>query len=136
MGETREAGCELDALVAEKVMGWLGVVPEYMDVDRTRWFVPSGVPSYDVPREKVPAYSTDIAAAWTVVVELSRVGRSIGVFAESSGDYVCEIKDLDRTTDKYEYVAWTESETAPHAICLAALDVSGSSLLVEGTPNE
>src|SRR5919106_517365 len=44
---TMEAGRELDALVAEKVMGW----PDYAE------------------KNHCPEYSTDIAAAWLIVEE-------------------------------------------------------------------
>jgi hypothetical protein len=131
MGETREAGQELDAMVAEKVMGWLGVVSEFMDVDRTRWFVPSGVPSYDAPREKVPAYSTDLTAAWQVMEFLNKRGHRVGI-AWQPPHWCAFVFSVGYNSLN------SQADTAPLAICrvaLLALDDSGSSLLVEETPN-
>lgn len=59
-------GRELDALIAEKVMGWTSV--SYYDNGRGKehWgFAPKQL------QASVPRYSTDIAAAWEVVKRLS-----------------------------------------------------------------
>jgi hypothetical protein len=69
------AGPELDALVAEKVMGWQNV----QSADRLVWLGwPPGVPMVlNYPNgysgaENIPPYSTDIAAAWQVVEKMER----------------------------------------------------------------
>lgn len=56
-------GRELDALVAEKVMGWTGVGP---DVDAEIYGWPSGH-NKELGVYWVPHYSTDISAAYEVV---------------------------------------------------------------------
>lgn len=109
-------GRDLDALIAEKVMGW---TPNY----------PGGWPHppKNIPNRKkyidshdgttvIPAYSTSIEAAWEVVDKLggnmfqlhydTRYGTE-GVKGWSvilDGSVMCQFVD-----------------TAPHAICLAAL---------------
>ena len=115
-----EPGRELDALVAEKVMGY-------------RIFNP---PPIDDPWEVLPdnsrgrpvlAYSTDIAAAWEVLEKMRLLlpgqeimlyycdGWSVGALCQAAGT----IEIGDRFTD-VESVA-----TAPHAICLAAEALAG-----------
>jgi hypothetical protein len=76
---TLEAGRELDALVAEKIFGWqrrpfecnaeqrVVVPPDWTDFSVDYWL---GRDIY----EHVPAYSTDIAAAWQVVERLRDLG--------------------------------------------------------------
>ena len=105
-----EAGRELDALVAEKVMGWKDV--------NTAW------PSYGSPPEspdgwrEIPAFSTDIAAAWEVVEKLS--GPNVVDdfrLAYWGGCWRAEFQSM--------IFQYCEAPTAPQAICLAALRVLG-----------
>lgn len=105
-------GRELDALVAEKVMGWTRT--EHLGLKRTVWNIPA--PSYIEWADDPPPFSTDIAAAWEVVERL-RANYSFQISADSSSDWECylENEDLD-----ISHVS-ARSETAPHAICLAAL---------------
>jgi hypothetical protein len=96
------AGRELDALVAEKVMGW----------DRRLWagrFYWSG-PYSD--RERFSP-SMDIAAAWEVV---ERVWQEEWVLRRFLGSW--QILDGD-PLDNHRVLA--SAETAPLAICRAAL---------------
>lgn len=114
-----EAGRELDALVAEKVMGWtkrisadhtgseikvlrnMGIIYAWKDAERKE----RGL--------DVPAYSTDIAAAWQV----AEMMRGLDFRLNKDGDWVCCFGGT---------VAFCgESDTAPHAICLAALKAVG-----------
>lgn len=100
-----EAGRELDALIAEKVMG----IPE-----------DSPQMEFDGP----PAYSTDIASAWQVVEKLQAFNpfwnrAAFMDFDLSPTDpkgWTCNFGD-DNTR---EY-----ADTVPHAICLAALKMVG-----------
>lgn len=89
-------GREVDALVAEKVMGWT---------------ISEGF--YYGPGERVPAniprYSTDIAAAWEVV-EKMRGAAGFMLVNFAGGGWQADIGD-----------ACEHAETAAHAICLAAL---------------
>ena len=103
-------GPELDALVAEKVMGlgndWclhVGVHP------------PCGSPC---PID----YSTDIAAAWQVV---EKIGNASLVNHASGGAWHVEF-ELKGGSLPYD-----TGDTAPHAICLAALKAVGVELAQE-----
>ena len=103
-----KAGRELDALVAEKVMGWV----ENTDPQGCCYIEPhTGVEHHSF------APSTDIAAAWEVLdaiggnefdaeITCGMDGVSVGINRTISGDH--------------EHCA--TGDTAPHAICLAALE--------------
>jgi hypothetical protein len=101
-----KAGRELDALVAEKVMG---LPPVYG---------PTGI-KWDGP---IPAYSTDIAAAWEVVERIK------GSQPEStfSIEWIGTQWRVDFVYQNYDwYNEGDQADTAPHAICLAALKAVG-----------
>ena len=119
-----EAGRELDALVAEKVMGLEVRSITVMDSKGTH----SDVGTVDAPRrmpdgrmgvnvDKLPAYSTDIAAAWEVVEKLG-LAFELGWLPEDKGfnwdASFGEKRGSEAGTTTY-------ASTAPHAICLAAL---------------
>jgi hypothetical protein len=95
-----KAGRELDALVAEKVMGAKVV------------FV-----------ENVPYYSTDIAAAWEVMENLVSTpgpnGDHHSVQVDYSGDVVVVIDENE------DWRVSAIAGTVPLAICLAALRAKG-----------
>lgn len=98
-------GSELDLLVAEKVMG----LSPYKSFGDYRYEHNSNLRDSILPR-----YSTDIAAAWKVVEEFYR-------------DNLFEI-NWNHATKKW-HASINEhtkaSDTAPHAICLAALKCKG-----------
>ena len=108
-----KAGQELDALVAEKVIGW------QWNVDRSAFFPPGLHPMSNIFGHKVPQYSENIAEAWLVVEKLVKSGfhflllksadsgRSIATFYLGPEDR----SDTSKSADE-----------APHAICLAALE--------------
>lgn len=111
-------GRELDALVAEKVMELKNI--RKLNTEAIKDFVydrPNLITGLHVIEDLVPEYSTDIAAAWEVVERL----------AEYHGNKC----DLDY--GEFLEGLWTvrfgfgndscSAETAPHAICLAALKV-------------
>lgn len=108
------AGCDLDVLVAEKVIGLFGV--SFADGNYAK--------SNDVvtafARVPIPKYSTDVAAAWQVVEKMSGTfhffidGKWRGQL-DGKISWRCKFKPaLD--------VPFVYGETAPHAICLAALE--------------
>jgi hypothetical protein len=82
------AGKEIDALVAEKVMGWNWVfrpdnVPEYSNIDgtpngRPKYIVPPAIPAYTWNTAwmaiDLPNYSTNISDAWEVVEKMMEDG--------------------------------------------------------------
>lgn len=115
-----EPGRELDALVAEKVMG-LRVewgqdtpCPDCDEVGRycggRAWCSPCRAWYYSAYKD----YSTDIAAAWEVVERLVAGGERHFV-VEKAGAWLVRFREGD----------WLPGETAPHAICLAALRAVG-----------
>lgn len=64
----------------------------------------------------VPYYSADISAAWEVVEKLYTENFCLDRVA---GDYRCNFGLID------EYPEWDLADTAPLAICLAALKAKG-----------
>lgn len=88
------AGRELDALIAEKVMG-----------DPLQLKMALG------PRH----YSTDIAAAWEVVEKL-RTAKYELLICTFSGKWSVDVLHTGKSIDV------ANADTAPHAICLAALN--------------
>ena len=108
-----EAGREMDALVAEKVMGWKRVPHAHPEIEAAggMWLTPRG------PR-MCPAYSTDIAAAWGVVEWFTRRSYTVALHTTHSDGWVCSIRGA--------LLADTaQAPTAPLAICRAALAAVG-----------
>ena len=116
-----KAGREMDAAVAEKVMGWTLVEGSYSLCCRTPedykfviWVDserhhhrPNNMGNFNP--------STDIAAAWEVVEKIGKDGEMLF--------------DLIQHKDKWEVfiavplmIHLSEAPTAPEAICLAALE--------------
>lgn len=131
-----KAGRELDALVAERVMGWTDVKlakrPELGVLGRH---------PVRHAQEIVPHYSTDIAAAMAVVEELrswifwvQRVEAPLGQVRYSARVYTRD-KDVP-----YYFGAYYDAtaNTAPLAICLAALKAVGVEVNIDewGKPEE
>lgn len=118
MNATLQAGWELDAEVAERVMGWT-------HLDRSSGYYAVGIHPGGF-REGVPRYSTDIAAAWQVVemfqctVVIQRApspdGRVVGYRVS-----VPDITHKGKPGEPYRLAANADADTAPLAICLAAL---------------
>ena len=128
------ASAELDALVAERVMGW--------ERHRTGIFGQARFHTdrLDQPQpEDCPEFSTDIAAAWLVMdkmVELLDQNEGLRAFDgpiyKPSHRYLTEEGYplgttcwyvLVETQDSQEFVC---ADTAPLAICLAALEVANA----------
>ena len=125
-------GRELDALIAEKVMGWTDVHLHdgtAKDTKLTTLFYGEwvGRPRGEGALRRVLPYSTDIAAAWEVVekmrasysfqLQVPRLPLAGDVFDWSAVFFV-------RRTPE-EWGAFHSASTAPHAICLAALRAVG-----------
>ncbi len=112
---------ELDALVAEKVMGGLTNIKPCSLADGP------------------PHYSTDIAAAWEVVekIQSSEFSLSSGYCTSDQAKTNLRI-DIHKERNGYElqfmdrkghtYCAAYDCPTLPHAICLAALKAVGFDL--------
>lgn len=109
------AGRELDALIAEKVMGFETV--NFKSSDPHEIIVTKDAEGN--MRMAVPFYSTDIAAAWEVVEKL-RDTWAIELHGRD-GAWSCLVEEGDEVTA--HFIAIAEADTAPLAICLAALKV-------------
>lgn len=131
-------GRELDALIAEKVMGWEWYSKEKLNElgynTNKNLLLPSNIGQADgngwcAIESHISPYSTDISAAWEVVEKFSRKnGRSGGgpiINISHDGNWHCDFGGGDGTLGSG---AVAQSETAPHAICLAALKACGVEL--------
>jgi hypothetical protein len=126
---------ELDALVAEKVMGWQVCRCTPLDIDEwtatsphryTLWQEFRRGDGKRCPRCEAPTlrpYSTDIAAAWEVVEKLRAPSTTIDIRAGFLETKVWVIQHHGRQPGVHSYEA--QEKTAPHAICLAALKAIG-----------
>lgn len=130
---SKSPGRELDAEVAEKVMGmvwckcskWHGawetytVGDEYCKCDECGDSVPYPM-----------KYSTDISAAWEVVEKLRKDGIMILLQSDDDGYTVANnydgviLQGWEEAKKNFD-VCWWSSNTAPHVICLAALKAVG-----------
>lgn len=112
------AGRELDALVAEKVMGWklLGV----NGIDGCFAIVDGNSTSFALPK-----YSTDIAAAKEVADKVGLVFKQYenGWAAGEAGHMAKADGAIPQWIEMHPILRC--AKTAPHAICLAALKTVG-----------
>ena len=142
---------ELDALVAEKVMGWT-----YWRSKHGHWIVtdPDGMtheplfanlpPNFDSDTGKknpdpiwhdgldLPSYSTDIAAAWLVA---EKIGVTVIHLADGrwlAGEDGHDVLWTDEEGEHFSYYethidggGWFADKSAARAICLAALHSLG-----------
>ena len=130
----------LDAWVAEGVMGWKPyfiisynilyppsrqasadehpiIYPPFKpdkpyEFDSEHFYDSSQRPPHTQPI--VPVYSTSIAAAWEVVEKFPKI-YEVDVMNDGDGDWRCYINDWKEKED------WAIADTAPLAICRAAL---------------
>ena len=128
--DTVPAGREMDALVAERVMGWKNLHwVEGGKKDNASW--PTGWYG-DGPENEVylyKNYSTDIAAAWEVVKNLIERKYEWQMEMERYGERVifeCHICDTQHggwsgESQWYERLSDAKGDSAPLAICRAAL---------------
>lgn len=118
-----DAGRELDALIAEKVMGWTWD-------ESTAWSPSGGRNSRtgrpDDPWWWLPHYSTDIAAAWEVFEKIPMT-----IYAPHASLAAGEYENVDQWVAEARLPSKESisesADTAPLAICLAALKALGSS---------
>lgn len=133
---SRDAGRALDALVAEKVMGFRWrrpIQPLLIGYVHYAALLPLDAPAdgriTTTPDDEaltacvrvidaVPCYSTNISAAWLVVEKLREMGwANISVSNFHAPEWGCT---LWREPDS-DYDEWADAPTAPLAICRAAL---------------
>ena len=74
---------ELDALVAEKVMGWRREQYWFDNKPMIGLIGPEGVRYVD----EYPQYSTDIAAAWEVVDEMRKFGQNFSLYRKEGENF-------------------------------------------------
>lgn len=127
--EEMPAGREMDALVAEKVMG-LTVVPDLIsgsgfratDMSRPSAFQPELEPPMPLfEANPIKPYSTDIAAAWEVVekIRLNATLDHIEERHEAEGVWVVQF--CAKTSNEPWWHEHAYGDTVPLAICRAAL---------------
>lgn len=118
------AGRELDALVAEKVMGWVIGEKRITRPDGSSFDAPEcGMPEDDVYRSySIPAYSTSIADAWLVFCKFP--SRYLG-YDDATDMWFCSLDTTRRVMGDCRFRATSEDDTGALAICLAALRVRG-----------
>jgi len=112
-----EAGRELDALVAEKLTGWERIKKEPWPKPHWSWLRPDGSST-----RSLPTYSTRLLDAWKIV-------RYI-LCLDESNTFALEYGFDDEPEWCASFGAWGRASieaanTAPLAICLAALKVVG-----------
>ena len=140
-----EPGPELDALVAEKVMGWKRLEPDthhkfgFYGSDPQR--NPEGTifigtqeeygrlsvgGSWLLTNQWSP--STSIADAWEVVEKMQSMNNQRDIHIECLLDkWSVSMCHFERDGESMEWGDWTiDANTAPHAICLAALKAVGA----------
>jgi len=121
------AGRELDAVIAEKVMG-------YKYSDQFKAYVHN---ERAIDYSYAPPFSTDIAWAWEVLNKLNfSVIKTPDGFISGEAEYQfgqSQTSGYEEWPEDYNigYAIPAENnpvecETAPHAICLAALKVIGA----------
>jgi hypothetical protein len=138
---SEQAGREMDARVAEKVMGfdckhvddgegWCQFCGEEMIEysqmywDQNKWLQDRQSRPVETKCQGLH-YSTSIAAAWEIVEALRQKYCCIKVYSDHAYIYECTIvKDPDDDHDEPEI--FTQADTAPLAICLAALKAVGA----------
>lgn len=112
-----EAGRELDALVAEKVMGW-----HYADRQKMGWGDGPPVVVTDLGEESgrptIQGWSpsTDIAAAFQVVEKMRERGLTVVIDGTPGGFWCCEFSIFGSET-----FHTGRADSLPLAICLASL---------------
>lgn len=106
-------GRELDALIAEHVMGLERITSLYLEIG----WRPKGVP---VGVHQLKPYSTDIAAAWEVVEKMGVLTWHIWKTLDDRF-----YAQFGKDQDEFHLKHTAEAGSAPHAICLAALKAVG-----------
>jgi hypothetical protein len=106
------AGRELDAIVAERVMGWTDIAPDTHEEIGTTLLM-GRRPGYSDP-DVVPNYSTDIYHTWKLVPWLRERWGSFELFV-GDGKWSCN------PVEPLKPARVGIGETAELAICRAAL---------------
>jgi hypothetical protein len=116
-----KAGRELDALIAEKVMGWKGINSHAAHLEVGQFYNRQDGVVIVEHRNRLRMFepSTSIADAWLVAEKLNeKWGNWALIFRGTWAVY-------EYPNDYGEYPPDAEADTAPLAICLAALKAVG-----------
>ena len=110
---------ELDQLVAEKVMGWKPYRNPDLKQDYFRWENAFGAICSDAD---LPTYTTSIVAAWKIVEKMNQE-RWVMRLETWDTEAGCEFSRAE--TDQIVSHRTSCVDTAPMAICIAALKAKG-----------
>lgn len=118
------AGIELDVLIAEKIMGCKVSYPDLTDPSLSVFAKVYNCGCNDSAHSfygeySLKAYSTDIAAAWEVLYKMKTSIQDDLCLSFNEGEWLVYLEGNFGT----KWLSY--SETAPHAICLAALKAIG-----------
>lgn len=119
MSTPTEAGRELDAIVAEKVVGYRWVKGGTFLLDShlsVAVLVEANGTHLDT--KNLPRYTSDIAAAWEVVEKLHEMGLYVAI-SKDPDRFTWDVRGWNDKTNSNRFIGF--AETAPLAICLAAL---------------
>lgn len=134
---------EIDALVAERIMGWVrlefkgGAVffmpPDVAEQMYIRQQSQECVSSGD--EDNSPLYSSDITAAWRIVDQM----RKNGYWLKLQSPFEADNTKWNAGFTEHSFTGWNgrpdnqrQADSAPMAICLAALRYAGHALESEG----
>lgn len=114
-------GRELDALIAEKVMGWIRIdLPNPIRDLTWIWDRKEGCLYWE--SQECPPYSTSIEAAWEIVEHMN--AKELGFALDCDSTYAMAIFGAGQYLgDDLSGPSAVGTESVPHAICLAALQM-------------
>lgn len=127
MTNTLTAGKEMDAAVAEKVMGWHLVKAPFGPRGWSEWQDMNGTAFRSGTSQSGAGFhpSTEITAAWQVVEWMRQSGWFGLVGHREWGGYDGEMYAEFSKPDGPEPTYWARANTAPLAVCRAALAAVG-----------
>lgn len=121
MADSLPVGRELDALVAQKVMGWVEVEKKPIANAYGQTVIEDyvGKPNFAAPQPVlVPRYSMMIQEAWKVADKLRDSAQFVAVISgkgpQGVQPWICKVNREGGFIEE-------RADTAAHAICLAAL---------------
>lgn len=131
MSYEKLSDAEIDVGVAEKVMGWTRkprkgqLFPSSDSQDEYHWqWAPPGKDP-ETHWQKLPDYSTDIAAAFEVVEKMRDLGCDVDIYALVDG--VKKVNAVEISKDgSSEIIGSSGTVSIPRAICEAALSALDS----------
>lgn len=123
---------EIDALVAEKVMGW-----QKSTIHKGFW-VTLQEDGCEFHHAAIAEWNPqkNIAFAWRVVEKWDELGWHWEIASGKSNIHVVVLTDNDDLPSTYGYLHRGIAPTAPLAICLAALEACGIELPAAGNDQE